>query len=400
MIPSPRNTNKALNSKDKRFLEQFKSNEINSFINSGTAGRDTIVNTYGRTESGLSDIRGGEVGGTIDGAGNVKIEDPAKKDPEKQPVNIGALRGTTTKDGGSGYLRYPYEQMNGTQDYIQFGAIDYQRRSRGTFNQKTRTFSSGEGGLVGGPAGTGESQQELNKRIVTSITLPVPSQIADSNANDYGGTNLNFLQQFGLQAGNEIIRSENLEEFIKGIFNAGEGAINLGTQDNVRELINNYFAINAVNSFGGNLDLNQVLARNTGQIINPNMELLFNSPTLRQFSFQFKFTPRFQKEGEEVRKIIRAFKRHSAPKGGNNQFLKTPDIFQIRYLGEGARSHQFLNRFKLCALTNMQVNYTGDGTYATYGDETPVSMIMTLNFQELTPIYAEDYNSEIGGVGY
>ena len=323
-----------------------------------------------------------------------------QQDVERLPVNISPLKGTTTKDGGSGYLRYPYEQMNGTQDYIQFGAIDYQRRSRGSFSVVTREFTAGEGGLVGGPAGTGESQQELNKRIVTSITLPVPSQIADSNANDYGGTNLNFLQQFGLQAGNEIIRSESLEEFIKGIFNAGEGAINLGTQDNVRELINNYFAINAVNSFGGNLDLNQVLARNTGQIINPNMELLFNSPTLRQFSFQFKFTPRFQKEGEEVRKIIRAFKRHSAPKGGNNQFLKTPDIFQIRYLGEGGRSHQFLNRFKLCALTNMQVNYTGDGTYATYGDETPVSMIMTLNFQELTPIYAEDYNSEIGGVGY
>ena len=47
----------------------------------------------------------------------------------------------------------------------------------------------------------------------------------------------------------------------------------------------------------------------------------------------------------------------------------------------------------------MSVNYTADGVYATYDNETPVSMIMTLNFQELTPIYAEDYKDTLG-VGY
>jgi hypothetical protein len=50
----------------------------------------------------------------------------------------------------------------------------------------------------------------------------------------------------------------------------------------------------------------------------------------------------------------------------------------------------------------MSVNYTGSGTYATYADATPVHMIMTLNFQELTPIFAEDYDKGPGatGVGY
>ena len=43
----------------------------------------------------------------------------------------------------------------------------------------------------------------------------------------------------------------------------------------------------------------------------------------------------------------------------------------------------------------MTVNYTGDGVYATYDNGTPVSMIMTLNFQELTPVYAEDYEDTL-----
>ena len=169
---------------------------------------------------------------------------------------------------------------------------------------------------------------------------------------------------------------------------------------NNQNLANSFLALQAINSFGGNLTLGQLMARSNGQIINPNMELLFNGPALREFRFQFKFTPRFKEEGEEVRKIIRTFKKHSAPKGSGTNFLKTPDIFQIRYLGEGGTAHPFLNRFKLCALTNMSVNYTGDGTYATYNNGTPVSMTMDLNFKELTPVYDEDYNENVGGVGY
>ena len=39
-------------------------------------------------------------------------------------------------------------------------------------------------------------------------------------------------------------------------------------------------------------------------------------------------------------------------------------------------------------------NYTGAGTYATYGDGTPVSIIMNLQFKEIEPIYDIDYENE------
>ena len=54
------------------------------------------------------------------------------------------------------------------------------------------------------------------------------------------------------------------------------------------------------------------------------------------------------------------------------------------------------------ALLNMAVNYAGAGTYATYDDATPVHMKLDLSFQELNPVYSEDYETEEGkeGVGF
>ena len=75
----------------------------------------------------------------------------------------------------------------------------------------------------------------------------------------------------------------------------------------------------------------------------------------------------------------------------DNLFIKTPNIFELQYK-KGNRPHPFLNLFQPCALTDMSVNYTGENVYATYGDGTPVSMVMTLTFKELVPVYQNDYD--------
>ena len=63
----------------------------------------------------------------------------------------------------------------------------------------------------------------------------------------------------------------------------------------------------ALGALGANVSAADLLARQTGQIFNPNMELLFNGPTLRSFSFSFKMTPRSPSEAQECKNIIRSF---------------------------------------------------------------------------------------------
>ena len=106
-----------------------------------------------------------------------------------------------------------------------------------------------------------------------------------------------------------------------------------------------------------------------------------------------------------VKDIIRNLKQSMAPKTGDlaagaktGIFLKSPDVFQLRYLKDG-HDHPYLNSFKLAALTGMTVNYTNAGTYTSYEDGTPVSIRMNLTFKELNPIYAEDYASDRSGPG-
>jgi hypothetical protein len=153
--------------------------------------------------------------------------------------------------------------------------------------------------------------------------------------------------------------------------------------------LNRYFAAQAVNIFGANVTPDQLLARSSGQIFNPNMELLFNGVTLRSFRFSFKMTPRDENESLQIKSIIRSLKKNMAPKSGGN-FLSTPNIFELVYR-KGNRDHPFLHKFKQCALTDMSVNYTGENVYATYADGTPISMVMDLSFKELAPIYDTDY---------
>ena len=266
-------------------------------------------------------------------------------------------------------LRYPYSTIDDTQDFIKFSIFKYKRD----------TFVT-------------RDENNLKSDLLGSILLPIPAQLVDSNAANYGSSNMNFMQEGGLGAANALFsgRGEEAGNIVNNMIRNVTGG-----------LVKDYFATQAINSIGGNISLDQVIARSSGQIINPNMELLFSGPTLRDFSYQFKFTPRFQKEAETIRTIIKAFKKNMAPKGGGgNAFLKTPNIFEIQYVGKAS---DYLNRIKLCALKNVTMNYTADGTFTTYSDGSPISMNMTLQFGELTPIYNEDYeayDNTDDGVGY
>ena len=247
------------------------------------------------------------------------------------------------------------------------------------------------------------------------IELPMPQEVADQNAVTWGDDRMNAIEIAGLSLaqdvmagggaegeGSRVQRSQDaIRAFLEGVSIDG---LNSQTTNAIRAAISGA----AVGALGSNITASSVIARSTGQILNNNLELLFQGLNLRTFPYSITFSPRSKDESDVVKAIIRSLKMSMAPKAGEfngssaqGVFLKSPDVFQLEYLKDG-EPHPFLGRMKLTALTGMNVNYTNSGTYTSYEDGTPVNIRMDLTFKEINPIYHEDYgDKESGsGVGY
>ena len=236
------------------------------------------------------------------------------------------------------------------------------------------------------------------------IELPIPQEVNDSNSVTWGEDKVNALELAALSVASSAMGG-GIGEMAGAAVEALNSGVNIpglgpDTQDAVRAAISG----KALNALGSQVSAESVIARSTGQILNNNLELLFQGVNLRSFPFSITFSPRSPKESKVVKSIIKSLKMSMAPKAGefneNAQgiFLKSPDVFQLDYLRDG-RNHPFLNSFKLAALTGMTVNYTNAGTYASYEDGTPVNIRMNLTFKELNPIYHEDYLQGPAGDG-
>jgi len=313
-------------------------------------------------------------------------------------------------------LRYPLKMFTAGTDYLQIDMMTYAPVG------VKKTSSTDRAIYVRNP--NEGFRRNTNKEPLGTILLPIPGGIQDRNSVNYADDSMNSLVGAGTGAIETLMRDAGSgfsEFFTSGEIGDAGGTIKRIIKDaikdsgvsgeNLVQMITKSLTGRALSIFGGNVTLQGLLARSEGQVFNPNMELLFSGPSLRNFSFAFKMTPRSADEGEEIKQIIRFFKRGMAAKAGNTGlFLKTPNVFELRYR-QGNGEHKFLHKFKQCFLTDVSVNYTGEGVYATYDNGTPVSMIMNLSFKELAPIYDIDYDSDkgedglerntgLGGVGY
>ena len=198
-----------------------------------------------------------------------------------------------------------------------------------------------------------------------------------------------------------VVESDNLKDIPGNVTKKMNELQSGGGGSDVANYAKMVAATTAVNALGANVTIGGLLSRSSGQVINQNLEMVFGGVTIRSFNFGWDLVPRSREEAYVVKSIIKNLKIHSAAKLDNDGmgFLNAPDIFRIGYY-KGGKPHPFLNRFKTCALTNMSVNYTGSGTYATYDDGTPVHMKLDISFKELNPIYREDHEAITDAVGF
>ena len=248
------------------------------------------------------------------------------------------------------------------------------------------------------------SRISQNTKTKYYIELPIPQEVNDSNSVTWGEDRMNAIEIATLSVAQKAMKDGVGDIAQAAVTMLNEGVSVPGLTPDSQAALRAAISGKAINALGSQVSPQSVVARSTGQILNNNLELLFSGVNLRSFPFSFTFSPRNPKESDVVKGIIRSLKMSMAAKAGEFNgsaqgiFLKSPDLFQLDYLKDG-KNHPFLNRFKLCALTGMSVNYTNAGTYVSYNDGTPVNIRMNVTFKEINPIYHEDYGEATSGSG-
>ena len=302
----------------------------------------------------------------------------ALSNPSSVPLKLDAKSEPGTRESNFGIHVFPTTLRTGRdgQDFLKIDMM--------AFKASDLRKSNTEGKL------STVSDRDPNRQSIGTVILPVPGGIQDSQQVTWNQDTINPMQ---LALSN--IALTTIEQSIgEGAAEAADAAKAAFKTPDAKTALGKYIAGQASGA-------QNLLTRTTGAIMNPNMELLFNSPQIRNFSFAFTLAPRSREEAKTVIKIIRFFKQGMAPiRSKSRLFLKSPHTFRLAYKRNGSESsgfgvndHPYLNKFKECAMGSFGVNYTPNGAYSTYEDGVMTAYQINMNFQEMNPIYNDDYGS-------
>ena len=318
-------------------------------------------------------------------------------------------------------MRYPYD-IDINQDHLTIKQYEYKRKVGG----ELLVNESGPGGSVAGS----EYIKPFGK-FSGGVILPMP-KVSDSNGAEWGKSDLNVLgiAAAGLAGGlmNATIDPRNMlgqlrdnmmdgvspkgdnelanqQSLIEGLLRQSGDITGEGDKTNIVQetgIAGMSIAASKLAGVAGiDISADELLARSTGSILNPNAELLFQGPVLRDFGFKFLMVARSEAEAKMIRRIIRFFKIGAAPIHlGGPALLRTPNVFQLEYKA-GNNSLDTVNKFNEMALRTVTVDYAPDGFWTAYQDSHPVAVVMSLQFSELKPIYQENHTDTLeDSVGY
>ena len=280
-------------------------------------------------------------------------------------------------------LFYPEDIGSSKQDRIKFGM-------RYISGQRSISFDGNRFDPL-------QIENRQTERIEGSVTLPIPGGISDKNSVKFEGENLNVLQAAGVGAIlNPVAAAQAGADFLRNAMTMTPDQLQAALGSEQGSNIVSALRIGLAQQFTGT----NLFSRLGGGILNPNMELLFQAPTLRSFNFSFTMSARSRTEAAQIKKIIRFFKQGmSVKKSSDNIFVVSPNIFTIKYqLGNTGGDHPSIGRIKNCALTDLNTTYGNGNTYMTYDDpaRTMTQYKIDMSFQELDPITEDNYTSTTG----
>jgi hypothetical protein len=128
-----------------------------------------------------------------------------------------------------------------------------------------------------------------------------------------------------------------------------------------------------------------IVDRNAGRVVNPREFMLFKAPSLRSFSFSFRFVPESETEARSIPEIIRFFRSAAYPGIATRLDYTVPQAFSINF-----RNTSSMIRIPQVACTSISTSYNPTSISYLREDKMPSEITMELGFQELTALTREN----------
>ena len=301
---------------------------------------------------------------------------------------LGAIEPGPLTPATTGTIRYPEDKLiDDAEDYVLFEFVKYNppfgkdsatQEQRGAYNASV----------------SNETLESVKVDIgdgVATVILPIPQDLSNEMKQNWEGKSFSGVGKAAIGA----LSGANLSFADTKIKDLGNNLKALAASLKTS-------ALNQVPGVGGNLSINDLTGSTRGIVLNPNAELLYDSPDLREIGMTFKMVPRSDTEAQKIKTIVNSFRSASLPQWGSGgadkgldasfndvTFISVPLLCKFTFM-HGPDPHAYIAQFKPCAIKQVQVNYTPDGTYATYGDSAPVATELSLQFVETKLIYASE----------
>ena len=180
--------------------------------------------------------------------------------------------------------------------------------------------------------------------------------------------------------------------------------------------------------------LGDVVQNAVGNVTNPHLQMLYKGVGLREFQFEFIFTPTSSAEAAQVDALIKKLTYWAAPRvltGASRHYLEPPYLFNIGFsflggsglvsavtnffsnlgtqiigqqltaaLSPSSSLSSALNNAKIytvyhpCVLRDINVDYAPNG-WAAFNDGYPIQTRLTLQFKETDIVTKDDINPGI-----
>jgi len=299
--------------------------------------------------------------------------------------------------GAGGSVRYPHDMLiDEAEDFVSFDFYDYKPPFQGKKSVDDVGGESYANLTLGDYNATGYAGEYFKDKAYPQILLYMPQDIQDAFAAKWEG------KKFG-QITTGLLASAGQEGNIDKLKSLGK-TLDKTLEKSMVESAASIVTGLAQKITGDTISAGDLFGGISGVARNPNVEVLFQSMELRTFDLTFKMSPFDDQDALRIEAIIKIFKMAMLPQynlgddvdvfGKDNKaldagFIQVPKVCAVNFM-RGSNRNRFLPRYKMCAITDVNVNYTPDNVYATIDRNMPVATELKISFMETKLVFSED----------